>query len=50
MNINKNEIKPLLTPSDALIELDKIRLGNIEKGFGIGSEKWDKHMVFRLSS
>lgn len=47
MNINKNEIKPLLTPSDALIELDKIRLGNIEKGFGIGSEKWDKHILFK---
>jgi hypothetical protein len=32
MQTQNNDLNPLLTPSDALIELDKIRLGNVEKG------------------
>ena len=40
-------INPMLTPSDALLELDQIRLDKIEKGFGIGNEKWDSHILFK---
>ena len=42
-----NIINPMLTPSDALLELDQIRLDKIEKGFGIGNEKWDSHILFK---
>tara|TARA_R110002074_G_scaffold47927_4_gene122739 strand:+ start:266 stop:1252 length:987 start_codon:yes stop_codon:yes gene_type:complete len=37
----------MLTPSDALLELDDIRLGRVEKGFAIGNEKWDEHILFK---
>tara|TARA_R110002050_G_scaffold88950_4_gene187392 strand:+ start:1259 stop:2260 length:1002 start_codon:yes stop_codon:yes gene_type:complete len=47
MQTQKSELNPLLTPSDALIELDKIRLGNVEKGHQIGNEKWDEHILFK---
>ena len=43
----KDLINSMLTPSDALLELDEIRLGKVEKGFGIGNEKWDKHILFK---
>ncbi len=47
MKTQNDDLNPLLTPSDALIELDKIRLGNIEKGYQIGNEKWDQHILFK---
>lgn len=47
MQTQNNDLNPLLTPSDALIELDKIRLGNVEKGHQIGNEKWDEHILFK---
>jgi hypothetical protein len=47
MQTQNNDLNPLLTPSDALIELDKIRLGNVEKGYQIGNEKWDEHILFK---
>ena len=37
----------MLTPSDALLELDDIRLGRVEKGFAVGNEKWDQHILFK---
>ena len=47
IDINDKNIRPILTASDALFELDKIRLGNIEKGFEIGVDKWDEHILFK---
>lgn len=39
----------MLTPSDSIMELDDIRLGKIEKGFGIGNDKFDRHILFKRS-
>jgi len=41
------KIDSMLTPSDATLELDDIRLGNIEPGYKIGVEKFDSHVVFK---
>lgn len=43
----KQLINSILTPSDALLELDQIRLGKVEKGFTIGNEDFDKHILFK---